>query len=559
MGGKEISQTDSQYFESVSFHLNILVCGDFSETNIENELENVKKFDEYKGLHYFKKGNHKNIPDWNFYLFKKDKDIGKNTSEFVKELIKKQKDRKNVVLFYSGLNDFTYKDLIECYDKLPRILHPDIIIVSKKDETYEIPQVKKLNINRLRHAKENNEIDIYIHLIEIASYVNQLGDEIGFPKNLLKEELLEKDNELMIKHLFTFNILVCGRPGAGKSTLINKILRKEKCYAMQGESSLTQRVVKYISEEYPILIYDTPGFEKKEDIERVQKLITDKNKSLNEENNRIHCVFYVLNIKSERTFSNEEYNFISSLLNQKLDIFIISTHAQSRENAEDYIEATKVNLLQNSNNDNRIEGLEKHIYPVELMNEEHYKNFGLKEVFNALYEKYKNFKYNGNITSYNIKQIKSPFLGEISSKSKVITRLTALSRRVKANFKILAASLQNSPFVKGTTSLSTSVIKIISKIYNQSIDTQKCRDIIVDNDYTDEFKNSDTSGRLVEKTFAYVFYKNGPAAKQVDYLAENLIKQYNQDIKNDRKFYDYLNNYNKAINMAIDNLRDITD
>lgn len=63
---------------------------------------------------------------------------------------------------------------------------------------------------------------------------NQLGDEIGFPKNLVKEGLLEKDKELMIKNSFTFNILVCGKPGVGKSTFINRIMGEEKCFSGKG-------------------------------------------------------------------------------------------------------------------------------------------------------------------------------------------------------------------------------------------------------------------------------------------------------------------------------------
>ena len=119
--------------------------------------------------------------------------------------------------------------------------------------------------------------------------------------------------------------------------------------------------------------------------------------------------------------------------------------------------------------------------------------------------------------------------------------------------------MENSPWVKGTTSLSTAVIKIISKIYNHPISTQECVDFIEDKKYTNEFKNSDTNERIIEKTLAYIFYVNGPAAKQVDYLSECLIKKYNQELNNDRKYYDYLNSFNKAINIAIDNLKEITD
>ena len=421
-----------------------------------------------------------------------------------------------------------------------------------------MPKLNRIRPNLIRNVVEKDDINIYINLIEVSSYVNQLGDEIGFPKNLIKEGLLEKDNELMIKYSFTFNILVCGKPGVGKSTFINRIMGEEKCFSGKGTSSLTQRVVKYISSKYPILIYDTPGFEKPEDIIRIQKLIEDKNKTLNEEKNRIHCVLYLMNIKAERTFIEKEYEFLLNLLNQKMDIFFVATHAGTKENSEDYIEAAKINLEQNSGTDKRIGNLKQYIYPVELQDDEFYKKFGIKELFTALYNKYKDYKYQYEISLYNLKEIKSIFIKELTSKEKVKIKLTALSRRVKANFKLLASTLENSPFVK-TTSISNAVIKIISKIYNHPMSTEKCLEFIEKNDYTNELKNSDTFERNIQKTIAWVFYKNGPAAKQVDYLAESLIKIFNQELNYDKEFCEFLNSYNKSINYAIDCLKEIKD
>ncbi len=556
MGGKESSQIDSQYYENVSFHLNILVCGDYSEINIENELEGAKVIDNFKGLPYAKAGKHKNINDWKYYIFAKDENIGENTYNFICNSIKNN-DINNVIVFYSGLSCYTYKKLIEFYDAQKEVYIPNIIIITKNGESFSLPTLNKIKPYLIRHAKEKDEINIYINLIEVSSYCNQLGDEIGFPKNIVKQGLLEKDSELMIKYSFTFNILVCGKPGAGKSALINRILGQEKCFSGKGTSSLTQRVVKYISQKYPILIYDTPGFEKPEDITRIQKLIEDKNKTLNEEKNRIHCVFYVMNVKAERTFIDKEYEFLSDLLNQKMDILFIATHAETKKKAEDYIETTKINLEQNSGKDKRIQNL-MDIFPVELMNDEHYKKFGLKEIFSFLYDKYKVYKFDNDITANNLKDIKSIFIKDITSKEKVKIKLTALSRRVKANFKLLASSLENSPFVK-TTSISTAVIKIISKIYNHPISTEKSLEYISDNGYTDELKHSDTFERNIQKTFAWVFYKNGPAAKQIDFLAENLIKEYNQELSKDKEFYNFLNSYSRAINNAIDCLKEIVD
>ena len=138
--------------------------------------------------------------------------------------------------------------------------------------------------------------------------------------------------------------------------------------------------------------------------------------------------------------------------------------------------------------------------------------------------------------------------------------MKALSLRVKANFKLLAASLGKDASVKGTTMLSVSVIKIISNIYNQRKTTDECLNIIESKGYTNEFRNSeDKILRQIEKGFASVFYFNGPASKEVDYIANYLIETYSSEIDNDRNFYRFLNDYRIAINNAIDSLRNIND
>lgn len=556
MGNKE-TRVDSECFSKITFHVNILICGDYIEEIIEKDLDNVRIIQRHEGLNYIKKGGHKNINDWNYFFFSKNKDIGKNTYTFIKGAIK-NKDYKNLILFYSGLNNFSSEDLLNYYDNKAEIYHPNIIIVIKRGEKFVIPQLKKMNPNLVRIIEENDTIGQLINIIEVTSYCNELGDEIGFPKKFVNEKVLEKDNQLAIKDSFTFNILLCGKPGAGKSSLINRILGKNKCFSGKGTSSLTSHIVKYIHDKYPIVIYDTPGFEKEEDIDRVQKLIEEKNKTLDEEKNKIHCVLYCINTMAERTFIKNEFNFLKKLLDQNMDIFFIATHARSKENSRDYIEATKMSLLQNSNSDTRIENLEDYIYPVELKDEGENKKFGIKEVFDALYDRYKDEKINEEINKYNIKNIKSIFLNEIKSKEDAKRRFTALAQRAKSNFKLLASSMGDSINTKGTTMLSTSIIKIISNIYNHPITTRECLEFIESKKYTNELVASDTSTRKIEKMFASIFF-SGPAAKEVDYLSNCLIEQYNKEIDVDRIYYENLNKISKGINEAIESLKKIKD
>ena len=554
----EKPQEDTVYYEKVSFKLNILVCGNYVEGIIANDLNQIN---ELIGKKYKKSGTHNFIKEWKYFFFEKNKDIGENTHSFIKNSIQRYNKFKNLILFYSGFCDYSYEKLLEYYDEkvLPNY-HPGILIIAKQNENIILPpNLNKLNKGLIKISKEDDLLDIQIKIIQFATYYNQLGDDIGFPKKLNDRNLLEKDNYLMTKYLFTINILLCGRPGAGKSTLINRILGKERSYAKKGGDTTTSKIIKYIHEKYPLVLYDSPGLDTEKDINRVKNLIEQKNKALNEEKNRIHCVFYILNQKSERGFLTGEYNFISKLIEQKMDIFIVTTHAESLDNSGEYIEATKLQILQNSKGNKNMENLEKYIYPVELKNEGGCKRFGMKKLFTDIYNRYANEKTPYEITQRNINKIQSKFLKDILTKENLKINLTALSLRIKANFKLLAASLGTNASVKGTTMLSNSVIKIISNIYDKKITTAESLEIIKLNGYTNEFESEDSLRRKIEKYFASKFYFNGPASKEVDYISNYLIDNYNIEIDSDINFYKFLNDFRKAINNAIDSLNNIDD
>ena len=553
--------------EKVNFDLNILVCGDYVEANITKDLKELKKFDQHEGKPYLKKGIHKYIKGWNYFLFSQDDKIEDNTFNFIKDKLVKEKDYKNIIIFYSGLKaskyqnliNFydaqAYQNLINFYDAQADSYHPNILIITDEGVPFSIQNLNLTNLNPdlVKGIEKSKEVDIMIHLIEVSAYYNQLGDEVGFPKNILDEELLKNDNKLMIKYSFTFNIALCGKPGSGKSTFINRIFGKKKGYAVKGYSTITNNVVKYISDRYPLAIYDTPGLREEKDYERIKTLIKQKNESSNEEKNRIPCIFYLLNAGAERPFDKNDFKLIKDLINQNIDIYFIVTHAGMRENASNFIGAVELNLEQER--DNAMTKLKENIYPVELEDKE-FKRFGIKEIFTSLFNKYKDYKFEQEITSNNINDIKSIFLGDIKTKEDLKKKLTALSQRAKLNFKILASTLENSPSVK-SVNLSTAVIKVISKIYDNPITTDECLRYIKSHGFTDNYHDTDTFGRTLEKLFESIFYPNGPAAREVESLACSLIEEYNLKLKEDRKFYGFLNMYNRSINFAIDSLQNI--
>ena len=198
MGGSESSQEDSQYYAKTSFKMNLLVCGNYNEESVESELEKVKTVKNFEGKKYIKEETHKTIPEWKYYFFAKDKNIGENTIDFIKYSIIKRIDYNNLILFYTGLKNYTYENLLNFYDGQETTnYHPIILIIKEKKENINLPELKKFNKRFIKICDKNEVLEILINIIEIATYYNQLGDEIGYPKRFRNQSLLDKDNYLI--------------------------------------------------------------------------------------------------------------------------------------------------------------------------------------------------------------------------------------------------------------------------------------------------------------------------------------------------------------------------
>ena len=96
-----------------------------------------------------------------------------------------------------------------------------------------------------------------------------------------------------IHNLKRLNIIVIGKSGVGKSTLINSLFRGNFADTGLGRP-VTQEIRKIEKNGYPLAIYDTPGFElsytQQESVkDEVIKLINDGYAS-NDINEVIHCI-----------------------------------------------------------------------------------------------------------------------------------------------------------------------------------------------------------------------------------------------------------------------------
>ncbi|MEE0873395.1 MAG: GTPase [Ruminococcus sp.] len=143
-----------------------------------------------------------------------------------------------------------------------------------------------------------------------------------------------------IKNLNTLNIIVAGKTGVGKSTLINATFKNKLAETGIGKP-VTEHMRKITKKGIPLAIYDTRGFELGKEVQsQVKKEVLDTiNKGLatNDINKAIHCIWYCINTASNRV-EPEEIEWLKELSkeNQKnqIPIIIVLTQSFSKKNAD---------------------------------------------------------------------------------------------------------------------------------------------------------------------------------------------------------------------------------
>lgn len=148
-------------------------------------------------------------------------------------------------------------------------------------------------------------------------------------------EMIEKKRE----ELATVNLMILGKTGVGKSTLLNALFGEERVKTGIGAPVSTD--IERITADH-LTIYDTPGLELSGN-NSMSNLLTQVVSVINKQveegtiEDAIHCILYCVSVPSHR-FEENEAEFIrllqAKIMTHNIPIFIVLTQAFNKNDTE---------------------------------------------------------------------------------------------------------------------------------------------------------------------------------------------------------------------------------
>ena len=358
-------------------------------------------------------------------------------------------------------NDLKYQKLIEKLETGRKDLEKKLLSLAEK----------KISSN----AFIQNEIISKYKTESLISTVNSIFSELNI-QNKIKSEIEQSISTYeFTEKLNHFNILILGRAGIGKTTLINSILQFEgtpnELITGEGVSKTLGEPKGYTSDKIKGLrLWDSQGIDKEKYnipkvVEDVKKLINEA--SINNDPDKfIHCIWYCI---SGDRFENSECESISELMgiydDETLPIIIVYTEAYSEEITEEVCEQVKI-ILEQKTDKKKIK--EINIMPIVAKEKEikmgnittKIEKFGINSLIDISMKKISLAINSACFFSFKNK-LKKDFEKKINDKKNIITNniIKTINEFVSGN-KISNIISLNSPIIKN---------KVLNKILETSL------------------------------------------------------------------------------------------
>lgn len=315
--------------------------------------------------------------------------------------------------------------------------------------------------------------------------------------------------------LKTANIMVAGKTGTGKSTLLNAIFGEDLATTGTGRP-VTEHIDEYKHESIPIHIWDTVGLEldsekTRKSIDEIKKTIASKSEA-KDELDQIHAIWYCINSGSNR-YEGAELDFIKELYSIGVPFTIVLTQCYGAKKKIGEFEEVidKINHEMGLDNISIIKVLAQD-YEVEIDEDNIVTKpaFGLEELVGITMDQLPEYVQSGFIAAQKVSE---------SLKHSECEKLIWLYvERVRDNYwsKTKIINWDNVPLINILTTDGhiKDLFRNISKIYNTEIDEDQLEKIM-----------SELGGLSPENAFQGLL---NPISKKFD---ENVEKLYQRNAK----------------------------